>query len=132
MHPSANACIFHVCTLSAARAIVRQGSYEAASLRLEGFIHLSQAHQVRGVIDRYYAGQPDLVLLVVDPARLQVPLRFEPALLPSTGVAAAAPTGGLFPHLYGPFNSDAVLRVIDARGFDGTAVYPERDSGPVP
>ena len=66
----------------------------------DGFIHLSAGHQVPGTLERYFAGQRDLVLLAVDPDRLGEGLRWEP----SRG-------GELFPHLYGPLDLDHVISV---------------------
>ena len=77
-----------------------QPAYEAASLSTEGFIHLATAPQVAGVLGRYYAGVPDLMLLHVDTDRLTAELRYEPAT-----------DNALFPHLYGPLNRDAVIGV---------------------
>jgi len=51
-------------------------------------------------LERYFAGQRDLVLLAVDPDRLGEDLRWEP----SRG-------GELFPHLYGPLDLDHVISV---------------------
>ena len=53
------------------------------------------AHQVLGVARAFYAGQPDLVLLVVDPGLLAAPLRDEPpvptgAMVSPAGVASCA------------------------------------------
>ncbi len=63
-----------------------------------------------------YAGQPGLVLLVIDPARLTSELRWEP------GVDLATE---LFPHIYGPINLDAVVHVIDFEpGLDGKFHLP--------
>ena len=97
------------------------GEYHAASLLTEGFIHLSQAHQVRRVLDAFYAGQPDLVVLVVAPGRVQAPLRYEPpSSLPKPAAGAPPDPAQLFPHVYGPLNTDAVIEVVAvADFFDG-------------
>ena len=116
--PDRASCIYHVCTRAQAAAALADGSYRAPSLALEGFIHLSQAHQVSGVVDRYYAGQTGLVLLVVAPQQLGAPLRYEPpANRPRPGTAPAPERGELFPHLYGPLNAEAVIEVVDLAAF---------------
>lgn len=73
--------------------------YRADSLTTEGFIHCSFATQVAGSANRFYAGESDLLVLHVDPQRLQSPLQEE-----------ASSTGEIFPHVYGPLNRDAVTR----------------------
>jgi uncharacterized protein (DUF952 family) len=88
--------------------------YRADSLVSEGFIHCSRAHQVAGAANRFYADQPALLVLTIDPQRLQAPLRYEPAA-----------SGELFPHIHGPLNRTAVLGVQAlARGADGHWVFP--------
>lgn len=120
------ACIFHICTRAAAEAARSAGSYRAESLGTEGFIHLSQAHQVRPVLDAFYAGATDLVLLLVRPQRLQAPLRFEPpATLPHAPGTVLPDATQLFPHLYGALNMDAVVDVLDAAHFQGAPVHPD-------
>ena len=106
--------IYHVCQRAVATAALGAGEYRAPSLATEGFIHMAKLHQVRGVVQRYYAGQTDLVVLVVDPALLRAPVRFEPpsALRRSPGSAPPEPSE-LFPHIYGPLNGDAVVEVVD-------------------
>jgi glutathione S-transferase len=80
------------------------GRYERStidrSLAEEGFIHCSYAEQVQATADRYYRGQDDIVLLRIDPDRLDVELRVE----------AAPSTGEDYPHLYGALPVDAVVR----------------------
>ena len=46
--------IYHVTTLSHWEQSLTQGYHEAESLATEGFIHASDGHQVKGVLDRYY------------------------------------------------------------------------------
>jgi glutathione S-transferase len=75
-----------------------------------GYVHCALPHQVAGVVDRYYAGRvDDVVVLTVDPTRSEAPLVMENT------------SGGreLFPHLYGPITVDAVVAVEPLRTFLG-------------
>lgn len=133
-HPS-DSCIFHICTRQAAVAARVSGEYRASSLDSEGFIHLSQAHQVRGVLDVFYAGQSDLVLLVVDPGRVTSPIRREPpGPMPSAANLAQIPPDQLFPHIYGPLNADAILDVLDVADWERAENVPRLavDGRPAP
>ena len=79
-----------------ARAVAgRPARRRPAAAGPEGFVHLSTPEQVHLPAARLYPGRRDLVLLVVDPARLTDPVRFEPGDPPD-------PDGMRFPHLYGP------------------------------
>lgn len=97
--------IFHVADRQRWERSAAAGFYTASTLEREltdeGFIHLCTAEQLAGVAERYYRGVPDLVLLHVDEDRLGAPLVFE-----QLGESPEA-----FPHLYGPLNVDAVVRV---------------------
>jgi len=94
------AYIYHVTTRAEWERAQAQGFYEAASLASEGFIHASaDERQVQGVLQRYFAGQSDLVQLTIDPSKLVHELKWE--LAPSVGEE--------FPHIYGPLNVDAVV-----------------------
>jgi uncharacterized protein (DUF952 family) len=57
---------------------------------------------VVGVLERYFAGQTNLVKLVIDTDKLTSKFVFDWS--PSTQ--------DTFPHIYGPINSDAVVDVI--------------------
>ncbi len=82
------------------------GSYHAASLEREGFIHFSLPEQVVGTANRFYKSQRDLLLLVVEPAKLKAELRYEPP-------AENPGSSERFPHVYGALNLDAVIRVVN-------------------
>ncbi len=94
--------IYHVTTQAAWDAAKELGYYEAASLDTEGFIHLSTAEQVPGTLERFFAGQTNLVKLVIQPEKLIHTLKYE--IAPSLNIA--------FPHVYGVINLDAVNEVI--------------------
>jgi uncharacterized protein (DUF952 family) len=64
----------------------------------DGFIHLSTADQVRATAAKYFAGQSDLVVAAIDVAKLGDTLKWEPAR-----------DGAVFPHVYGPIQSDQVI-----------------------
>jgi uncharacterized protein (DUF952 family) len=106
--------IYHITSRSAMLAASQSGEYRAASLRSEGFIHFSQLHQLLDVANAFYTGQSDLVILMVDPARLKAELKYEAPAHPSAVAAAPLPSDDQrFPHLYGPLNFDAVSKVVD-------------------
>jgi uncharacterized protein (DUF952 family) len=92
----------------------------------EGFIHASTAEQVAAVANAFYRGRADLILLVIDEARLQSELRWEaPAGPPAEGIRP----GDSFPHIYGPLNLAAVVRVLDFEPDpDGTFSRPSLES----
>jgi uncharacterized protein (DUF952 family) len=59
------------------------------------------------VANRFYRDTPgDFVLLVIDPARLTSPLKWE---RPGDDLAS------LFPHIYGPIDRAAVVEIRTAR-----------------
>lgn len=80
----------------------------------DGFIHFSTASQLVETAAKHFAGQTDLLLIAVDAGQLGPALTWEP----SRG-------GDLFPHLYGPLDLSAVLRVEPlALGLDGRHNFP--------
>lgn len=84
-------------------AVARGGPYERStigrSLAEQGFIHCSFEHQVAGTAARFYAGRDDVVVLHIDPGRLEHDVRVEDLL----------GSGEAFPHLYGPLPVEAVV-----------------------
>ena len=97
--------IYHVVQKLKWEAALKQGFYEADSLGSEGFIHLSTKDQVDGVLERYYKGQNNLLLLHVDETKLTAELKYE--LAPSVNE--------LFPHLFGRLNIDAVSEITSIK-----------------
>ena len=99
--------IFHIASQADFDANAGNATYRCASLQTEGFIHCCSADQLAGVIERYYADVPDLLLITIDPDRLKAELVYENTV------------GGdeLFPHVYGEINRDAVTEIapLDSR-----------------
>jgi uncharacterized protein (DUF952 family) len=105
--------IFHIATAADWRTTLTTGTYTTStagrSLAEEGFIHASRREQVQGVFDRYYRGLgEELVLLTIDPARLESEVRVDPV---------GADT---YPHVYGPINRTAVVDVVPLNRRGGT------------
>lgn len=90
--------------------------YEPPSLKDEGFVHCSTLPQVLPSAERYFAGRKDLVLLCIDPAWVQDPIRYED--LTNSGEA--------HPHIYGHVTLSAVLACYDLPlAGDGHFVLPK-------
>lgn len=94
--------IYHITTAADWNNAKVKGLYDHSSLKEEGFIHCSQENQIAGVLERYFAGQTDLVKLVIDTDKLTSKYVFDWS--PSTQ--------DTFPHVYGPINIDAVIDVV--------------------
>lgn len=94
----------HITTSVAWMEALEAGVYSALSLETQGFIHCSEisAEQLLAVADHLYAGQSGLVLLLIEPQRLTSALRYE----------EFETSANFFPHVYGPINLDAVVRVL--------------------
>jgi uncharacterized protein (DUF952 family) len=105
--------LLHLCETDVWQAARSRGELRPSSLSDVGFVHLSTAEQVHLPANRLYADRTDLVLLYVDPARLDSEVRWEPGV-------PTDPESMLFPHLYGPLPISAVVRVTPYRpGADG-------------
>lgn len=103
--------IYHITSRAAWEDAQQRGDYRVESLETEGFIHCSTKSQVLPVAEKYYQGQPGLILLMIDPALLSSELKWEP---PSGGAPPPGiPEGDLFPHIYGPIHLDAIVKVYD-------------------
>lgn len=84
----------------------------------DGYIHFSTAQQAKETAAKHFAGQDNLVLAAIDPAKLGERVRWEP----SRG-------GQLFPHLYAALPLDAVVWVKDLPlGADGIHTFPDLDA----
>jgi uncharacterized protein (DUF952 family) len=102
--------ILHITTLNNWEAAVAAGEYRAPSLQGEGFIHCSTAKQAADTANIFFKAQKGLVLLCIDEARLSARLEYE---APTGGGAHDQSVGRLFPHVYGPINLDAVIKVVE-------------------
>lgn len=71
-------------------AAMKAGHYDgSAKDREDGFLHFSNADQLIGTLEKYYADAHDLVLVAVEADALSAALKWE-----------TSRDGALFPHLY--------------------------------
>jgi uncharacterized protein (DUF952 family) len=93
--------IYHITYKHVWDAARMEGEYQGDTLISEGFIHCSDEDQVVSVANTRFKGVTGLVLLCIDDARVRPKILRENL------------EGGhiLFPHIYGPLNLDAVVRV---------------------
>ncbi len=68
----------------------------------DGYIHLSDASQLQGTLDKHFAGQSDLVIAQIDLSQLHGDIKWE-----------VSRGGALFPHLYGPLPLRAVIDITN-------------------
>lgn len=110
--------IYHIATVADWEQALRDGEYTTSSrgrtLAEEGFIHASAAGQVVWVANSFYAGVPDLLVLVIDTDKVGSALRYDQ--VPGWDEP--------FPHIYGPLSPDAVVNTVPlAPGPDGVFAF---------
>jgi uncharacterized protein (DUF952 family)/GNAT superfamily N-acetyltransferase len=111
--------LLHLVTTAQWRDAIAGGVIAPPSLAAVGFVHLSTPEQVHLPAQRLFAGRPDVWLLVLDPDRLGVEVRYEPGV-------PTDPASMRFPHAYGPVPLAAVTAVLPYRpGPDGRFAPPE-------
>lgn len=103
--------ICHITTRAAWEAAQASGQFRSPEFDEHGLIHCSTPDQVVLVANAFFRGQSGLVLLVIDPARLESPVRWEPP--DAIGRLPGFMENAVFPHVYGPINLDAVARTIN-------------------
>ena len=101
---AASTVIMHIALPSDWQQAQRGGEYRVStrglSLEQQGFIHCSYPHQLEGVANRFYGDLSELLLLHIDVDLLDAELKIEP---PADGIEE------LFPHVYGPIPTSAVV-----------------------
>ena len=110
--------LLHISTAAEWETSRAAGAIAPASLAEVGFVHLSTPEQVALPANRFYPGRSDLLLLLIDPARVGVEIRWEPGV-------PGDPESMRFPHAYGPVPAAAVTATLPYRpGDDGTFTAP--------
>jgi uncharacterized protein (DUF952 family) len=90
-------------------AAVARGTLYDASLQTSGFIHASPIDQLTRIANKYYRTVADVKVMVAEVLKIDAIVRWEPA------------TDGIYPHIYGPLNMDAVTKVVPVSpAADGT------------
>ena len=101
--------VFHVALHSDWHAAIASGEYRvstaAATIDEVGYIHAAEVQQVSGVVERFYRGQQDLVVLVIDEDAVAA----DGAEIRREDVG----DGQLFPHIYGAIRPHWVVGVND-------------------
>ena len=92
--------IYHITSVSEWKLAQSKGEYEPQAFAAEGFIHCSYVHQLEKVVQRFFKGQKDLVVLEINPAVLRCEV-IEENLEGGTE---------LFPHVYGKLPLDAIIK----------------------
>ncbi|MEG4046354.1 DUF952 domain-containing protein [Microcoleus sp. Pol17_C1] len=106
--------IFHITRSQQWEEAKQVQSYRGDTLDTEGFIHCSTLTQVLRSANKFFVGQTGLLLLWIDSDKVEAELKYEYA------------AGENYPHIYGPLNVDAVLKVVEFEpGADGKFELPE-------
>lgn len=108
--------IYHLTPASYYRQQPLNQPYQPVTFAEEGFIHCTAgaAKLIETANLSFVALQDELLALEIDPARLAVPLIFEPPIPPQQAAMATVPSrqpdpNTLFPHIYGPLNRPAII-----------------------
>jgi len=98
--------LLHITTRADWESAAAEGLYRLSTrgrtLAEEGFIHCSTGAQAETVANRFYRDLDELLLLVIDPLRVESEIRYE------------SPPGSdeVFAHIYGPLPVNAVTTTV--------------------
>ena len=109
--------IYHLVSANDWNNVQTQAKYKSRDFNIEGFIHCSYVHQLSSVANRFFQGQNNLLLLVIDCSNIKSKIIDENL------------EGGLelYPHLYGELPIDAVIEVIPFPcNVDGSFSLPKK------
>jgi|GEM_PF-463110 len=76
---------------------LKQGVLTRESINTEGFIHAAPKSQLTRIANKFYKNIVKPLILIVDKNKITAQVKWEPA------------TGGLYPHIYGELNTDAII-----------------------
>lgn len=91
--------IIHIIDEKTWQMVKNQPQYSGDSLKDQGFIHCCLPEQVDFVLNKWFHGRRDMILLELDSERLDARLVFE-------NLEGSEEN---FPHIYGPLNMDTVI-----------------------
>lgn len=77
---------------------LQSGQLLRDSITTEGFIHACPKNQLNRVANKFYKNTHKPLLLTVEKEKISSTVKYEPA------------KGGLYPHIYGPLNINAVIK----------------------
>lgn len=93
--------LYHVVKETHWNTFKKSNLYFSETFDTENFIHLSEASQIKGVLERYYKNQNNLLILCIEKEKLTSDLIYEKAT-----------NNDHFPHLYGGLNVNAISKII--------------------
>ena len=94
--------IYHIAELDVWGEQSEERDYVPRRFANDGFVHCSEVQQLEPVADYNFKDRTDLLLLEIDPTRLETNTRYENLEVESER----------YPHVYGPISKRAVTRVI--------------------
>lgn len=107
--------IFHFISESDFSLYRTEGYLRVPSLESQGFIHCSLEDQVIPVANSIAPGKSDMILLEID----------EEKVLPKILYENLENGERLFPHIYGPLNTDAIIAILPFQWKNGSYIFPK-------
>jgi uncharacterized protein (DUF952 family) len=107
--------IYHILAAAEWESALRDPVYAPLAFAADKFIHCCKADQLEYVVEHYFRGRQDLVILCIDPDMVNAPVKYED--LNGEGMS--------FPHIYGALNTNSVRNAVPVpHTADGTFIVP--------
>ena len=98
-----NDLLFTLITKEEWKIYSAMGFFETESLKSEGMIHCYYGNQVEEAANRLFPALESIILIVIDPLRIQEPIKYEKN------------EKEIFPKICGAFSIDAVIDKIELK-----------------
>ncbi len=99
--------IYHIVTSDYWAKFENIAEYVSETFEAEKFIHCCRKEQIAGVLERFFVGVNNLLIVEIDESKLSSPLLYE--VVPDSEET--------FPHIFGPINHEAIVVVREETNF---------------
>ncbi|MBF0277364.1 MAG: DUF952 domain-containing protein [SAR324 cluster bacterium] len=120
--------IYHIAIESEFRRLMINGEYCPPLFKKEGFIHCTELDSTLLKVAKDYFSHVNeaIIVLEINTTAVSAEIKFEAPVPIAGGGREHLETGLLFPHIYGPLNTNAIKGIGRLNKVQGSFTWPKK------